>query len=394
MNLLQILRRINEKVFYKINPVRKGSPAVQEAFLERFPSPRDDWERSYFQYRCQAFLNGRILTFLMNCAAVVLLPVYHLYLRGKKPVSTQSCDAVMLASTPRDLIPQSLEEKYNITQIPDFQNHFQLSKDDAAYLRLLFRRYPFAFYFRFKCMVKVAMYSAAITRCQPKAIICSEEYSFTSSLLTDYCQRHHVKHINYQHGVKMIFIREAFFHFDQCYFWDQYSVDLMKLLHAEPGQFIVERPPSLSLEGMTTELERVDYTYYLQVPTPAELERIKNSLTVLRARGAKIAVRPHPLHIDMVKSLYQDSSGFLLEDPREVPIKQSLLRTNCAISPSSAVLIQAAYNDIPIVIDDIFAPGIYENLCERKYLCVMLQHRRLSELLRPGEGTSPEREPV
>lgn len=392
MRLLQFLMRKFGKISLR-NGFYGPALAIQREFLERLPSPKDDWERSYLQYRCQRFLQGGFWSFAANCAAALLLPVYWFSLRERNAPLSQSCGAALLFAGSSNIVPRSLWEEYDIVQMKDFQNHMRLDREDRVYLRALRRRYPFAFYFRFKCMVKVAMYSAAIARCHPEAIICSEEYSFTSSLLTDYCRRCHVKHINFQHGVKIIFIREAFFHFDQCYLWDQHSVDLMKLLHAEPGQFLIERPPCLCLKGMTTGLERVDYTYYLQVPSPMELERVMNSLTVLRDWGVKIAVRPHPLHIDMVKSLYQDSTGFLLEDPRDVPIEQSLLRTNCAISPSSAVLIQAAYNDIPIVIDDISIPGLYEDLCERKYVCAMMQHKKLSELLHAGE-TSAEREPL
>ena len=317
----------------------------------------------------------------MNCAAAVLLPVYHLYLHRKKPISPQPCGAALVFSGQRNIVPHSLEEKYSIIQIKDFQEHLQLNKDDFAYIRKLDRRYPFSFYFRFKCMVKIAMYSDVISRYSPKAIICSEEYSFTSSMLTDYCQQRQIEHINFQHGVKLYYIMDAFFRFDKCYVWDQFSMDLLSAMGADPEQFIIEIPPSLRFADQASNLERVDYTYYLQAPTPKQLEAIMKNLLILQKHGAKIAVRPHPMYINEVKSLYKGLSGFLLEDPRNVSIEQSLLRTNCAISLLSAALIQAAYNGIPIVIDDVTVPGLYDDLNSRQCTCLKMRHRRLSELL-------------
>lgn len=381
MNLLQVLRKWFAKIPFRGDTY--GPPvAVQKSFLEKLPSPQDDWERSYLQYRCQAFLKSYIWSIVLNCAAAVLLPIYWFRLRGTKPTVPKSSEAVLLFSGPCNIVPNSLWKEYGIVQVEDFQNHLYLNEEDRAYLRELRRRYPFSFYFRFKCMVKIAMYGDVISRYQPKAIICSEEYSFTSSLLTDYCRRHQIEHINFQHGVKMYFIRDAFFRFDRCYVWDRHSADILCSLWAKPEQFIIERPPSLCFSAQTSALERVDYTYYLQVPTPQEFETIIKNLKILQGRGARVAIRPHPLHIDVAKALYRDSVGFLLEDPHDVSIEQSLLRTDCAISLASAALIQAVYNDIPIVIDDVTIPGLYEDLDSRQYICLRSEHRRLSELLK------------
>lgn len=380
MNSIQILKNCFAKIPFR-GTAYGPSVVAQKSFLEKLPSPQDDWERSYLQYKCQTFLQSYIWSILLNCAAAVLFPIYWIRLCSVKLSDQQPCDAILLFSGPRNIVPRSLEEEFRILQIEDFQDHLYLDKEDQVYLRKLHRRYPFSFYFLLKCMLKIAMYRDVISRYQPKAIICSEEYSFTSSVLTDYCLRHQVEHINFQHGVKMYFIREAFFRFDRCYVWDQHSADILRSLRAAPGQFVTERPLSLCFSEQTTTLERVDYTYYLQIPTPQELETIIKNLTILQKRGGKIAVRPHPLHIDLVKSLYKDSSGLLLEDPREVSIEQSLLRTDCAIALSSAALIQAVYNNIPIVIDDITIPGLYDDLTARQYICMKKEHRRLSELL-------------
>ena len=75
-------------------------------------------------------------------------------------------------------------------------------------------------------MVKLAMYRYQYEVYHPKAMIVDEEYSYTSSFLTEYCHRLGVEHIDIMHGEKLYFIRDTFFCFDRCYVWDGYYRDL------------------------------------------------------------------------------------------------------------------------------------------------------------------------
>ena len=66
-------------------------------------------------------------------------------------------------------------------------------------------------YFVFKAIMQIAAYSTRITKYQPERIITHAEFSFCSSLLTDYCHHRRVKLINVQHGEKLlIFVMLSF----------------------------------------------------------------------------------------------------------------------------------------------------------------------------------------
>lgn len=384
MNFLQLFKKAFERVI-RDSGVFDVPVSAQKAFLDGLPAPKDDIQRSYLQYRCQARLMKRGLPFLLNCAAMPLLPLYSLKLRrhsGSSSEPEQQDDAVLIFAGPQSIVPDSLRREFQITQVKDFQQHQQLDCKDIAYLRELRKRYPFAFYFRFKCMMKVAMYSYVISHHGPRAVICSEEYSFTSSLLTDYCRQRHVAHINIMHGEKLFDITDSFFHFDRFFVWDHFYIDLFCDLRAENSQFVTEIPPSLCFSGQDSQLESVDYTYYLGNESPAQIDAILKSLSVLRDRGARVALRPHPIYHDHSYFLFEDTHGFLIERAAEISIEDSLLRTGCAVSLYSTVLLQAACNGIPFVIDDVSDPEKYRQLGELRFICLNKEHRLLSELLK------------
>lgn len=360
--------------------------AAQQQFLESLPEPKDDIERSYLQYRCQNRLMKRGMPLLLNAAAIPLSLAYRFKLRsrtenGDKPAGGERT-AVLLYADRDTIVPDSLREEFDITRIPDFQGRLRLTAEDEAYLRELRRRYPFAFYFRLKCTLKIAMYRDAITRFAPKAIICSSEYSFTSSLLTDYCQRQGIIHINIMHGDKAYDIRDTFFSFDRCYVWDRHYVDLFRDLRAQPEQFITELPPSMRLPRRESSWERVDATYYLANETEEQIRTILNSLSVLSRQGKKVALRMHPLYPEHAKLLYENPYGLLVEEPRDVPIEDSLLRTGCVISLFSTVLLQASANGIPIVIDDMTDHARYLALRSLRILAMEKEHSLLSDLVK------------
>ena len=310
-SLSERLKLLYRKVTAQANDFYVAVPK-QAAFLSHFPEPRDDIERSYFQYRCQMFCIQKWLPPLMNLASLALSAIYRLKIKPSVDVGTAPADAVFLFAGPISILPPSLSAQYQILQRQDFQAHMSLTQEDRAYLKELRRRYPFAFYYRFKCMLKVAMYSDVLTRHAPKAVICSEEYSFTSSLLTDYCERRGVAHINVMHGDKWYNILDSFFLFHRCYIWDEHYRSLFTDMRAEPSQFLIEIPPSLRFPLQSTTLPPVDYTYYLQDQPTEFVLTVLHYLSILKARGTKVAVRPHPVFQENSAFLYKDDHGLII----------------------------------------------------------------------------------
>lgn len=377
--LKQIYSRVNEEDTAFRTPVEK-----QRTFLEGVSTPQDDLARSYAQYRCQCFLQRWWMPMLLNAAAMVLYPVYQRGLQKGQCGSVleqRPRTAVLLYAGRDTIVPDSLRAEFSINQDTDFQNQMRLTGDDLVYLKKLRRRYPFAFYFRFKCMLKVAMYRSAVTRYAPQAVICSEEYSFTSSLLTDYCRQLGVEHINVMHGDKGYFIRDSFFRFDRCYVWDRHYIHLLADMGASPEQFVVEAPPCLRLDGGDDVEKTVDYTYYLGGETRGEVVRIVHSLQQLQRRGYTVAIRPHPLYNAHSNFLFQDSNGLLVENAREISIEDSLLHTRHAVSLHSTVLLQAHLNGIEVVLDDVTNPEHYRALKGLRFILLEYEHGVLSEIM-------------
>lgn len=362
--------------------------ARQKAILEGLPEPKDLLKRAYAQYRCQMMLERPILRAGYQLAAMLLLPVYRRQLL-RRPASRkeETADAVFAFGGPDTILPCSLRQEYpGIRQVRDFQNALFLMREDCSFLRELARRYPTAFYFRFKCMAKLAMYRSLYETYRPKAIIVSEEYSYTSSFLTEYCHRLGVEHINVMHGDKLYDIHDTFFCFDRCYIWDQFYRDLFCELRAEPTQFRMEMPPSMQPWDAQDVEKAVDYTYYLQAETSQMLEKIAKSLQTLQKSGAVVAVRPHPLYSDMetVRRLFSD---FEIEETAEVGIETSILRTRHVIGLYSTVLYQAHINHVPVVIDDLTAPERFAQLKSLRYIMLDKPHGLLSALLQEESPT-------
>ncbi len=380
MSFFQQARKIVNRVVEKQQTPFDASVERQEKFLNALPEPTDDIDRAYAQYRCQMMLTGWPARLLYQLGAMLLLPVYRRRFRAAAaPERAESCDAVFLFAGDIGILPDSLREEYPaLRQVENFQEHFLLTSGDDALLSQMRRRYPAAYFFRFKCMVKLAMYRYLYEMHRPRAFIVSEEYSYTSSLLTEYCHQLGVEHINVMHGEKLFYIRDSFFHFDRCYIWNAFYRDLFISLRAEPTQFCVELPPALrpwSAEGIE---KTVDYTYYLQNESAEELGRIAVNLRKLQLAGHTVAVRPHPLYSDKkaVESLFAD---FIIENCAAVDIKTSILRTRHVVARYSTVLYQAYLNGVPMVIDDVTLPQQYQKLQEIKFFLFRASHELLSD---------------
>ena len=387
MNLLQALKSAVVRLNSRRDPLFAVPVARQKAFLESLPEPKDLLERSYAQYRCQMMLERPILRVMYQLAAMLLLPVYRRQLlRRPPPRKEETADAVFLSEDSERLLPETLRTAFPVLcQAWGYQGSSLLRKEDLALLSTLRRRYPTAFYFRFKCMAKLAMYRYQYELYHPKALIVDEEISYTTSFLTEYCHRLGVEHINVMHGEKLYYIRDSFFCFDRCYVWDECYRRLFFDLRAEPTQFRVEIPPSMQPWEKPSTPPEVDLTYYLQEEPTEQRMQITAALHTLQARGMVIAVRPHPLYCD--DTLLEIFSGFALEMPGNCSIEQSILRTKCAVSLYSTVLLQASINGVAVVIDDLTAPERFAQLKSLRYIMLDKPHGLLSALLQEESPT-------
>ena len=379
MGMLSILKKIAVKLERQNDSVFTYPIDSQKKTVKHFKEPKNDIERSYYQYQCQMKFNKRYISFVLNLAS---LPMTLFYLvKASDDIKRQThFDAVFMSEGISDhVIPDELRNEFEMWKI--VEEHGQILKaDDRIFLRSIFLKYPFSWHFFLKCLIKIRMYRFEIESHHPSAIVVCGEYSFTSSLLTAYCNCLGIKHINVMHGEKLYYMRDSFFRFDRCYIWDEFYAELFKSLRAVEGQFFVSVPRSMCFSENRKEEKTIDYTYYLGAETGEILSRIANCLKMIAHSGLIVAVRPHPRYSDKteIKNIFD---GILVEDCTEVDIEKSVLRTRNAISCYSTVLNQAYHNHVPVIIDDISDPGKYQKLKELQYIILNINHGLLSELI-------------
>ena len=383
MGIIQVLSKLQGSMELKKNPLFQVPVEKQRSYISRFPEPKDDLQRSYFQYRAQAMLRGRFMNSAVSAASFpVTLLMLLKYRRAAAPEKAEALEnrAVFFRDgKPANIMPNVLREEFSEC-VTDPVEGSLLLKEDLSLVWELIRRYPLSWQLVLKCVIKIARYRYAIEKYAPKALIVCNEYSFTSSVLTEFCQRNGVELVNVMHGEKLYYIRESFFRFHRCFVWDARYASLFTRLRAAGDQFRVAVPESLRFRLETTPEKCYDYTYYLGAEDKDALIRLHGSLTRLQAGGASVNVRPHPRYTDkeVLRKLYQDIA---VEDTSEVTIETSVMRSRAVISQFSTVLLQASCNGIDIVIDDLTDPDQHAKLLQREYVMLDKPHKKLSMLI-------------
>lgn len=353
----------------------------QKEYLKKFREPRSCIERSFFQYKAQMKLKGRLLSFCINLASVPLF-FFYLFKPSTKCTDKQKADAVFVkdGGVNDKILPTSLANEFEHLESNATEGNL-LKWRDRGYLLKLLLRYPLSWHFALKATIKMMRYRWFIELYQPRSLIVHNEYSFTSSLLTDFCNKNGVELINVMHGEKLFFMRDSFFKFNRCYIWNEFYKDLFAELRADIDQFIIEVPPSLLFSKSNIE-KTVDFTYYLQAQQGDNLKLIIAVLKKMSDNGNTVAIRPHPRYtnLDDLNS-YIGDSPMEVEDCRCVAIEDSILRTKNVISIYSTVLQQAYYNGTNVVIDDLSDPSLISKLKELKYVMLETDNAMLSDLI-------------
>jgi hypothetical protein len=381
MNLIKKGSKIYGKIISTKNPLFNLSVAKQKTYLNKFSTPKDNFERSYNQYLCQK----KGLSFFNNTAmnlGCFFLYFYYFYFKKNDQINTnnEKYNALFISSPSNySCIPESLFDEFKTIKQKENKG-FYLTKSDKALIKILAKKHRLSFFFLTKCLLKVAMYSKNIAQHNPEAIIVTSEYSFTSSVLTQYCNNNNIIHIDIMHGEKLFFIRDSFFNFDRCYVWDQHFVDLFNQLRAKDNQYIIEIPPSQEKWKAISIKQDIDFTYYLGDESKELLLEINKNLIKLQSNGYKIAIRPHPVYspLEFINEKFID---FEIEDS-SIDIQHSILRTKAVISLYSTVNRQAYNNNVKYVIDDISDPEHYNQMRDLQYYFIKEKHSVLSDFIK------------
>lgn len=356
---------------------------VQYIYMDSLGEPINDFDRSYKQFLCQNFFVAKWKKTILDIISFFLIPflIIFLFIKNLGVRYVHDVDAIEEDHHMEEVVPQILKEKY-VINTKAWHSGLCLSYKDLSYIfkHIIGWRHP---YFIFKTIIKIATYSACIKRYPPKAIIINGEYSFSSSILTNYCHTRNVKHINVMHGEKLCFIRDSFFHFDECYVWSHHYIDMFIRQKAEPSQFIIAVPESLSFDcnQYINPSTYADYKYYLAIYTEKEIKSIVHSLSYLKQKGNTIKYRIHPRYSD-VNLLRKYVNEDEIEYPSKVSIFESISNMQYAIGSYTTVLLQAFFSKKGVILDDVTYLKRYYQLKDYGYFLSTMNVDRLSELIK------------
>lgn len=354
----------------------------QREFMNHLPYPNNLFQRSKNQYKCQMKSFGLFMSLAFNAVSIIVAPI-HLFLMALGSIGIandkkmQKVDAVYLKDLPLSYLPKSLTKEFKSIIQADPNGHRYFGKKEFSFLLELVAN-GCSPYLVYKTMLVATRYAYIKHQFSPECIIVSNEFSFTSSCLTQYCNENSILHYNVMHGEKVYNFRDSFFCYTKCFVWSKEYIALFKKLHAQEGQFLVEIPPCMKIEIGSIDECIYDCTYYLQNESDEQIRIIKNKLEYLHNLGWKIAVRPHPRYSNMAV-VSEILNCFEIEDNRNTSIEMSIRRTKNVISRYSTVLLQAALNGRDIIIDDITDNEQYKDLLKRECGCFSFKHKLLSD---------------
>lgn len=342
----------------------------QKAFIEKLGNPKNDIDRGYKQYLCQnQLVRPKWKIVLFNVAGALGLPFMLLFFLVKRIFATkeQHLDCLIEKKGMPEVVPFEVREKYHPSE--DYEVRSSLCLADLGFCWRLICRAPQHPYFVFKAMMNVARYSQLIRRYSPKTMIQFGEFSFSSSILTDYCHRHGVRHVDVMHGEKLFYIRDAYFHYDECYVWNEHYVRLFTSMKAEPTQFVVAVPPSLRIaeDKYKNPSAYADYKYYLARYDEETIKQIVASMSFAANEGKTVKYRPHPRYSDvaLLKKYVKEES---IEWPKEVNIQESVANMGCAVGSFTTVMVQAYLSGKQVMMDDVAEKKEYKQLRSLDYI--------------------------
>jgi hypothetical protein len=372
-----VFKRLTRSHSFEISKERLEKEMI---YLNNLREPENDIARSYCQYLCQMFYFNFVLRLMFNVlAGLFLIPTIIFFLIKNVGNKSIPCvQAVFLMSQKYNkLLPHSIIREFEEIVYDGYHVKMMLRIKDIRFVYEIIKCKPFSCFFIYKLLLRLALYRGIINRYHPVAIITASEYSFLSSMLTKYCEYNNVMHINIMHGERFLEIGSSFFRFTRCYVWDEYYVNIFNTLRAYKNQFIVEVPPALEIridENMS-QMDNVDFKYYLTDHTDRDLKRIASNVDKLLVKGYKVKVRPHPIYCtgDIAKNYFSQD---ILEYIDSVSIEASLNSTKSVIGVDSTVLLQAYLCGKRVVFDDLVYAERLKTLVEYGYILLCRNVKR------------------
>jgi hypothetical protein len=359
----------------------------RESYLKSFPEPKTSLERSYFQYLCQynEYSGARLLLNLFCIPVFFLISAKILYdcllIKNRYSRSFEPKECIAILDLDEEIIPEVLIKKYGRPVYFPLRGVIFFDQQVLNIYYQAIMKYWHEPHFIIKIILRLGRYAELTTKTQCKIIIASAEYSFASSILTDFCEKKSIKHINVMHGEKVVNPVDAFCGFHEFFVWDKHYISIFTALRAKVEEYAVAKPLMLNkIIFNETQQIKYDFTYYLGWEfTHTDSINIKKSMEVLVKNGYRVCVRMHPRYGERAK-IEEIFDGFQIEFPNEVNMMESLEATHAVIGLLTTVFWHAEELGRPIIIDDVSNPDFYKKLFNIRYLWISKTHSRLSLL--------------
>ena len=388
--LKNIYKKVNSEVVNVVGEKRMPY-RLQMDYLKTFPNPKDDFERSYFKYKCfceYCYYKRKWLLLFYNIGAMFLIPLVHLKLR-KANINAKLIEEVdaVIENVPRlpntDVMPEELREKYkNVKEIEliDYDESLLPNTGEDIY-RETRRRYFFHFYYRMIVLQKLGQFSSYLVRYNPKIIaFYSCEREFSGPLQTLLCEKYGSRYVSFMHGDYLSTLSFAFQKYSQYYVWDESYVKMFETLKCD-SPMPVYRPKKLKGIATAIEEDRCEYfaTYYFSVETQAEALKIYEVFKEFETCGLRTKIRPHPRFsdIEMLNRVFKDIE---IEEPSIWDLKESITKSLFIVGLNTTALSEAYFSGKKVVMDDVSNSDKYIGLSERGYVMMNRPHILLSKL--------------
>ena len=320
-----------------------------------------DIDLSYFQFKSQRFLNKNNVVafaedFFSFWAIFLILPVFIINYRYISPKDISECK---INFGIKQKMPKSLISSKNFESLTGCA----LNYDDFKFIIKIIFKYPFSFYFIFKNILLISIYRFNILKFpNATAFLVSKEYSFSSSVLTAYCKRNNILHINYMHGEKILNIRDSFFRFSKFYIWDKSYIKIFEILKASKNEFIIELPHYLSqfkiIQNDSFSKSRKMVYYLNGNENLSQVNLIINELNNFSKNKYKVFLKPHPAYFSNLKLIPEK---YLIQNI-------SLIDVDIVVSKYSTVLFESYILGKTVVIDNVSDIDLFQKLKKLKYI--------------------------
>ncbi len=397
--LKNLYKHFNTKAVFDDTDIGKMPLDEQKRYLESFPDPRDDYERSWFKFKCfceYCYYHRKWMLVFYNIGACMAFPIVRLRLsHPPKAIEERKKVEALYENVPRlpneDILPDVVRERYtntaDITRI-NYEGIF-LNQNAKKICKTLRKRYFFHFYFRLIVMIKLAQFAQYLYDYHPETILFySCEREFAGPLQTLLCEMEDSKYEACMHGDYLYSLCFAFQRYSMYYTWDEFYNEMFRSLKcAFPTT--VYTPEKLKGIARKLDDDQCKYfaTYYFSAEDKKSALIIHSIFDGFRQHGLRCKIRPHPRFSD-IEMLTEVFSDYEIEVPRAYPLHDSIENSLFIIGLNTTVLSQAYFSGKNVVIDDVSMPEDYLQLDARGYIMIRRPHIILSELIEKVKDAS------